>query len=321
MNGIVSGLQNVTCGVPQGSLLGPLLFILCINDFQYSSDVLSFILFADDSSIFFSHNNSQTLLETVNLELSNISAWIYANKLSLNLKKTNYMLFSNSLNMLPGDVSFNGVLIDRVTSTKFLGLYIDERLNWKIHINNLCKLLSRNAGVIHKLKFVLPQEILFILYSTLILPYINYGVLAWGKSLKTQLDKLFLVQKRIIRIICNVNFRAHTNILFYEHRILKLEDIYYMQLGSLMYDLNTGALPLALAKIFKKNNQVHTYATRHASAFHLPHARTKFTLNTLVCTGPRFWNSLDSSIAHAVSIFVFKRKLKLLFLSNYHVDS
>lgn len=321
INGFDSELQNVSCGVPQGSLLGPLLFILYINDFQYSSDVLSFILFADDSSIFFSHKDAQVLVQTVNSELRNITSWIHANKLSLNLTKTNYMIYSNSLKMLPGDIMFNGVLIDRVTSTKFLGLYIDEQLKWKTHVNNLCKILSRNTGVIRRLKSTLPKSILLILYSTLILPYINYGVLAWGKSLITQLDKIFLAQKRVIRTICNADFRAHTNPLFYHHRILKVEDIYYMQLGSLMYDLNSGVLPLALAKIFKRNNQIHNYATRGASAFHLPHARTKFTLNTLVCTGPRFWNTLDSSISHSVSISVFKRKLKLYLLNNYLVVS
>ena len=230
------------------------------------------------------------------------------------------MIFSNSITTLPGDISFNGVLIERVTSTKFLGLHIDEKLNWKIHINHLCKLLSKNTGVIHKLKSVLPQNILFMLYSTLILPYINYGVLAWGKSHKTQLGKLFVVQKRVIRIICNANFRAHTNPLFYDNQILKLEDVYYVQLGSLMYNLNSGVLPTALAKLFTRNNQIHNYATRQASAYHLPHARTTFTSNTLVCTGPRFWNSLDSSITCAVSIFVFKRKLKSYLLSDYLVD-
>ena len=128
----------------KGSLLGPLLFILYINDFQYSSSVLSFFFFfADDSNVFFSHKNPQTLLETVNSELKNIILWIHANKLSLNLQNTNYMLFSNSIKIVPGDVLFNNVRIERVTSTKFLGLYNDEKLNWKIHVDNLCKLLSK----------------------------------------------------------------------------------------------------------------------------------------------------------------------------------
>ena len=317
LNGIDSGLQNVTCGVPQGSLLGPLLFIVYLNDFHFSSDVLSFILFADDSSLYYSHRNPQTLLKTVNFELSKVTLWIQANKLSLNLQKTNYMLFSNTIKVLPGEVSFNNVLIDRVTSTKFLGLHIDEQLSWKIHISHLCKTLARNTGVIYKLKSSFPQDILLIMYSTLILPYLNYGVLAWGNSLKTHLQRLFLIQKRVLRIICNVNFRSHTNQLFYIHRILKLQDIYHSQLGALMYGFDSGVLPVALSNIFKKNSQVHHYATRNASAFHLPKVRTKLALNTLANTGPRYWNSLDTNIKLSVRLSVFKRTLKVHLLDNY----
>ena len=182
------------------------------------------------------------------------------------------MLFSNSIKIVPGDVLFNNVRIERVTSTKFLGLYIDEKLNWKIHVDNLSKLLSKNVGVIYKLRSVFPQEVLFILYSTLILSYLNYGVLAWGNSLKTQMGKLFIVQKRAIRNICNVNYRAHTNVLFYDNHLLKVEDIYFMQLGTFMYDFSSKNLPSALTQMFKTNNEVHEYNTRQASSFHISRA-------------------------------------------------
>ena len=86
------------------------------------------------------------------------------------------MMYSNSIKLLPRDIIFNGAVIDRVVSTKFLGLHIDEKLTWKTHINNLCKTLSKNTGVIRRLKYSLPQSVLFIMYSTLILPDINYGV-------------------------------------------------------------------------------------------------------------------------------------------------
>ena len=106
--------------------------LLCIlTIFNFQQKLLSFILFADDSSVFFSHRNPQTLLQTVN---SDVTLWIHANKLSLNLKKTNYMLYSNSLSILPGNVMFNGVEIERVSTFKFLGLHIDEHFNWKDHI-------------------------------------------------------------------------------------------------------------------------------------------------------------------------------------------
>ena len=321
LDGFDSELLSVTHGVPQGSLLGPLLFIVYINDFQLSSNVLSFILFADDSSVFLSHENPQTLSERMNLELTNVTAWIHANTLSLNIQKTSYMLFSNSLRELPDRVILTDVQVDRVNSTKFLGLHIDDKLSWKLHIDSISKLLSRNAGVMYKLKFVFPKSILCMLYSTLILPYLNYGVLAWGNSLKTQTKKLFLVQKRVVRIINNSSFLAHTNNLFYQSKLLKVDDIYHLQLGCIMYKLNAGGLPQALATIFTKNHQVHTYFTRQASAFHLPSVRTKLALNSLIYIGPKYWNSLDSNITKAVSLSIFKCKLKHFLLDKYCVES
>ena len=184
LNGINSSHQTISCGVPQGSLLGPLLFLLYINDFHYSSNVLSFIFFADDSSVFFSHKNPEILLETVNSELKKVTLWIRANKLSLNLQNTNYMLFSNSLRDLPGGVLFDDAIIVRVTSTKFLGLHIDEKLTWASHCSNISKVISKNTGVIYKLRSFVPQEILLILYSTLILPYLNYGSVGMGEVTK-----------------------------------------------------------------------------------------------------------------------------------------
>ena len=306
---------SISCGVPQGSLLGPLLFILYINDFYLSSDVLSFIFFADDSSVFFSHKNPEVLLDTVNIELKKVNLWIHANKLSLNLQKTNYMFFSNSLKDVPGNVFFDDVNVVRVTSTKFLGLHIDEKLSWASHCTNICKVVSRNTGVIYKLSSFVPQEILLILYSTLILPYLNYGVLAWGKSLKTQLDKICVAQKRVVRVVFNASYRAHTNVLFYMNKLLKVEDIYFIQLGAIMYGFENGTLPNVLIQIFRKNNQIHSYNTRQATALHIPRVRTAFALKTLACTGPKFWNSLP--VTRSVSVFGFKRKLKLHLLSNY----
>ena len=145
--------------------------------------ILSNILFADDCNLFCSHKYPETLLNTVNAELNCVFKWIQANKLSLNINKTYSMLFSNSVLSLPDHIKINNVTINQVESTKFLGVYIDSKLIWKVHINCLCKLLSRNSGVMNKLKpFVLPH-VMLLLYSTLILPYLNYCILAWGIAL------------------------------------------------------------------------------------------------------------------------------------------
>ena len=183
--------------------------------------------------------------------------------------------------------------------------------------NTSISLLSRNAGVIYKLKPMFPTYVLQMLYSTLMLPYLNYGILAWGSSLKLQLDKILVVQKRAIRTICNVPIRTHSSPLFFNTKVLRVWDIFNLQLGCLMFQLNNNELPQALSYLFKKRNQVHEYSTRQAFSYHLPRTRTSFAQNTLIYTGPKFWNSLDSVIKRSVSVHVFRRKLKSYYLNTY----
>ena len=204
-----------------------------MNDFQNSSKVFSFTLFADDSSVFFSHNDPNVLLDTVNTELNQVEEWICANKLSLNLNKTQSMLyFTVTWQYLHKQ---NKTVISLVDSFKFLGLTIDNKLSWKEHNLHLSKTLSRNVGIITKLKMSFPKYILKTLYSTLILPYLNYGVLAWGNSYNYQLDKLLILQKRVMRIICHTDRLSHTNCLFFENKILKIHDLYNLFLGCCMF--------------------------------------------------------------------------------------
>ena len=137
INGHYSSQQDVDCGVPQGSLLGPLLFILYINDIQNSSEMLSLILFAGDSNVFLSHPDPHILVNIIVSELENLLSWIRANKLSLNLQNTKCMIFSNSLDRLPINITLDGTVLEIMSSTKFLGLTIDNKLSWKPHIDSV----------------------------------------------------------------------------------------------------------------------------------------------------------------------------------------
>ena len=232
-----SSSRPVICGVPQGSLLGPLLFIIYINDFTKSSKTLSYILFADDSNLFYSHSNPNHLLSTINLELRNVLEWVNANKLSLNILKTNYMLFSNTLRDLPGDILIDGTPLTKVSSSRFLGLTFDDKLNWKSHTLNICKTISRNIGIMNKLKYFFPSSTLCTLYFSLVLPYLNYCIMAWGNSSQFHIDKITTLQKRALRIMHNTHIRAHTDPLFLKSKILKFSDLFYFQTGQFMYKL------------------------------------------------------------------------------------
>ena len=140
------------------------------------------------------------------------------------------MLFSNSLRNLHGHIILDGSTLKRVQSSKLLGVTIDEDLSWKPHVNNVCNTVSRNVGMI-KLKHCFPQPTLTSLYYAIVYPYLNYGVLAWGNANKTLMDRLLLLQKKAMIIICNSDYRAHTDNLFSTNRILRVNEIYSLQLS------------------------------------------------------------------------------------------
>ena len=317
LNNHSSEFCNINCGVPQGSILGPLLFIIYINDFCRSSDILSFIHFADDTNLFFSHHDPLVLAEIVNFELIKVLQWIRANKLSLNLQKTKYMLFSKSIESLPINISFEDYPLECVSSIKFLGVTVDDKLSWKNHIENICNKISRNIGVINKLKTCLPLKSLLMLYSSLILPYLNYALMAWGNAHRSILDKLLLLQKKVVRIICNSAPRSHADPLFFDNKLLKINDLYLFQLGQFMYNYNRNLLPSTFNDMFMKNQSFHNYPTRHSGEFHLPRLRTLSAQNTFFYEGPKFWNSLKDEIKDSPSLNSFKNKLKLFLLQQY----
>ena len=159
--GCESDLKTIKCGVPQGSILGPLLFVLYINDLPQVSEYFMPILFADDTNLFATGYNLNDIVSEINKEIANIYAWVKANKLSLNIDKTNFMLFT------PKCVSrsINGIFIDgnkimEVTETKFLGVIIDCKLNWSPHITYISKKVAKGVGIILKARKLFDQETL-----------------------------------------------------------------------------------------------------------------------------------------------------------------
>ena len=137
-NGNQSPLENIGRGVPQGSILGPLLFLVYINDIVNASGKFSFVIFADDTNLLMSHKSIVSLHENANVELEKISRWVLANDLSINVKKTNYVLFqSRSVSIDFDPIILQGCELERVSHTKFLGVIIGENLNWKKHIQSV----------------------------------------------------------------------------------------------------------------------------------------------------------------------------------------
>ena len=260
-------------GVPQGSVLGPLLFLIFINDLQFVSSRLFSILFADDTNLFISGNNADEINSAINIEMNKVYIWFNANKLVLNLDKTCYMIFKPKNKHICDDsvkLFIGNNEIHRVNSTKFLGVLIDDNLTWKEHVNDICQKVSRTVGVMNRLKHIIPRKILLTLYNTMILPYISYCNIIWGNCAIYLLNRVLMLQKRAVRIINNDEPLTHTDPLFKKFRILKVCDINELQVAVFMYSYFNDLLPQTFNNCFIVNRAIHSHGTRICQNIHVP---------------------------------------------------
>ena len=182
-NNYQSELIDISTGVPQGSILGPLLFSICINDLITVSDKLNFIMYADDTTIYFNLEDFDPICIEADItnELEKVNIWLKLNKLSLNTQKTKLMVFHRKQkNVREINLSIDHNQIEQIPVFNFLGIIFDENLSWKYHTKMIANKISRVTGILYRLKSVFPKEVLVTLYKTLIASYIHYGLLVWG---------------------------------------------------------------------------------------------------------------------------------------------
>ena len=258
-------------------------------------------------------------MSLINSELSMLSEWFRANKLSVNISKTNYIIFKprQKKQIFDFNLKINDKEINRVNEVCFLGVILDENLSWKAHISHIAHKVSKSIGIIYRSSFYLFKSALRMLYYALVYPYLQYCVTVWGSTYSTNLNRLVLLQKRVIRIIDKQDFGVHTSPIFKELKILKLEDIYLFNLGKFIYQYKHNLLPDCLECPLLTVDQVHNYNTRNSKAFYVSTCRTNFRKFSVNYQGPIFFNSLKSDIRNSSSIFIFQAKLKSLIFSGY----
>ena len=323
-----SSMKDIKCGVPQGSILGPLLYLIYVNDIGNSSKY-HILSFADDTTLYMSHHDLDILNTNANDAINDLYEWFCANKLALNANKTKYIVIhpktTKGINFSKIKLKIGDITLDRIgincgdSATNFLGICIDESLTWKKHLSNLNSKISRAIFSINQVKHYLPTESMKILYFSLVHPHLSYGILAWGNANSAVLNKTIKLQKRAIRIINNAGYNSHTDPLFKISGILKVQDLYQYQTTLFMLDYNNNRLPVSFNSTFKFNYQIQNIrTTRQSNLFHVARCNSNFARNLPLYVFPQIWNKWYVMISERLSRSQVKSQMKNFFLNSYH---
>ena len=308
-NSVYFTTKVISSGVPQGSVLGPILFLIYINDLVRCSSKLKFTIYADDTTLLMADKNLQTLHTNLCNEFGNVYQWTKHYRLKLNVNKTNYILFQNrSVRQCLPPVLLDGERIERVEHTKFLGVYIYEHLAWSQHIKKVCLKFSRTCGILYRIRKQLSTDAMLSIYYTLAYPFLHYCIAVWGCTWPSFLNKLVIAQKKVLTCILFIAQFNSTSNIFSTHNLLNVNSVHKYFLLLLIF------------KTIKKPD-THVFSlidqqriTRENSAnLRIPRFKTSLYKNSITCFGPRTWNSLPVDLKTLIftgDYSIFKRKIK-----------
>ena len=266
LNGFESDTKMILHGVPQGSVLGPFLFLLYINDLHKCIKFSSTYHFADDTNILNISDNYSRLEKEINYDLKFLNNWLLANKISLNTDKTELIIFHKVRSVVPNlKIVLNGKKLTHSPVIKYLGVYLDDTLMGTAHCEEIVKKLSRANGIIAKTRHFVPHEHLKNIYYATFSSNLSYAVQVWAQSLQSVQEKIFLLQKKAVRLLTFSAHLEHTEPLFKAEKILKIRDNIYLQNCLFVHDYFHGNLPKSFANIFTKASETHENFTRHSN--------------------------------------------------------
>ena len=308
-NDAVSTKKEVSTGVPQGSLLGVLLFQLIINDMKNCLKHTTAIIYADDTTLFVIGKNVRFLEKKLQTDLNSVSMWLKANYLCLNETKTKIILFNKQgiVNFYEPKIIINGISIEMVESFKFLGITIDRNLDWNTHSELISKRLLQSLFVLNRVKQLIPLKCMKMLYYAYFDSHISYAMPVWYTPLSTSMkSKLFLLQKRAVHIVTNRSYRDHTDPLFNQTKILKLADKERIELCKLMYKIINQVAPRPVCNLYQF---IHKSKTQSGGLIVKPH-KSKYYNTSFLNKGVIAWNSLSQKQKEKQSVTSFVKSLK-----------
>lgn len=308
----ISNLRKkpVHYGVPQGSILGPLLFLIYINDLPLHIDQSDVDLYADDSTL---HCHGASI-EDINVKLQSdiiaIESWCKNNSMKINSQKTKCMKLCSKVkmaNLSELEIQINGDSIENVHSYKLLGVTIDENLNWDEQVNKVCKIISSKISLLNKIKIFLPTHIRQLFYNAYILPYIDYCSSVWGNLSKNNSDRIDKLQKRAARIILDCDMSVPSEFMFSSLKWLSFINRVKYQKCILMYKIISNQTPDYLKLPNEATNHYNLRSQSNQNLF-VPRPKTNFYKNSFHFSAVNAWNELPSHLKLCKNVDLFKNK-------------
>ena len=309
LNGHKSSLKTVHCGIPQGSCLGPLLFILYVNDFEQCLKKCTPNMYADDTSVTCSGEDIYDLCNDLKAEIENITEWLRQNKLSLNTAKTEYMVVGHKrqTNQIPGllEVNVNGEPIKRAQQVKYLGIMVDENLTWNEQYKNLKGKIKNALSSLRRLNNILPQSKLDQVYKALLESHLRYSDELWGNLSNTKLDHLQRLQNRARTLIEGSRLKDG-----WRCNWLSVSNLIKFDRAVMIYKIINGLCPDSLQGRLVTRSQISNYSTRNYLDLDIPRQNLEFSKKSFFYCGAKAWNEIPLQIRMSSTTTTFKKKLK-----------
>lgn len=313
INNITSSLRYITTGVPQGSVLGPLLFTLYVNDLCQiiSSEML---MYADDTAVIFTADTEDELQDKLNIELAKISNWFSTNKLTINTKKTKYMIFHSPRKLVNYSIIkpiINDNALQQTSSFKYLGIIFDSNLNWKNQITHVCSKVASGCYALLQARDCFDANILLILYHAFISSHLTYCLESWGWTFTTYLNPIRRLQKRVIRIMNFAKYNEHSKPLFTQLQLLPFDHMREDKTVRITYSIvrNNHPFPVSLF-----NSPLRHTRNFSLNNFNLPLTHNVYGERLIQYVGAKVWNKIPVDLRNDHN---FCKKLKNHFLLLY----
>lgn len=310
-----SSVEVGECGVPQGSVLGPLLYSLHVLSLRDAGLTGRYVTFADDTVLLYGGGDLEDLERVVNADLERYSGWLLCNKLKINILKTNFIFFKqkNKISRNPV-ITIKNISIKQVTHTKYLGLIIDEKLNWREHMTHVTSKIVPMLGAIYRIRDYLTHKSRMYIYNSFFLSHFRYLLPLWGSCGQVDFNKMQVLQNKTLKILFKLDWRTHTVELHRRLGVLNLRELLLIEQGKYIFKVTNKIQKSNIKIVFSEDVHRHYTRAQHNLCWD-GRIRTNIGLHNPAYRAATAYNELPDAIKLMSSLSKFSDRLK-----NYLMD-